>query len=115
MVDEETVTVSEIFLRKGSRIEYEYDFGDGWMHDIVSMGKMKQNEPLFDITGGARACPPEDCGGIWGYQELLEALRNELHPEHDSFKEWVGDDFDPEAFDREHLNQRLRLLLNGRP
>lgn len=109
--DLDDVQVSEIFLRKGSRIEYEYDFGDGWTHDVISLGKAKKGEPIFQVTDGARACPPEDCGGIWGYFHLLEVLAAPQHPEYESFNAWVGDGFDPKAFDRDHVNQALSKIV----
>lgn len=59
---------------------------------------------------GKRACPPEDCGGIWGYMQLLEALADPQHPEHEEMLEWVGGSIDPEAFDLHDINQRLRSL-----
>ncbi len=59
---------------------------------------------------GKRACPPEDCGGVWGYVELLEALASPDHPEHTSMIEWAGDDFDAEAFDLEDVNSMLRQI-----
>lgn len=111
VLDENEYKVSSIFRRKGSRIEYEYDFGDGWVHDVVSLGKAKKDEPLFHVTGGAMACPPEDCGGIWGYVHLLEALADRKHPEHQDLKSWVGEGFDPKAFDRDPVNQILRTIV----
>ena len=56
---------------------------------------------------GKRACPPEDCGGPWGYEHLLEVLRDPQHEEHDELIEWVGDPLDPEAFDLDKVNQVL--------
>lgn len=56
---------------------------------------------------GKRACPPEDCGGPWGYEELLDALRDPKHPNHADMVEWIGNDFDPEEFDVEAVNGRL--------
>jgi hypothetical protein len=64
-------------------------------------------EPPVCLTG-RRACPPEDVGGIWGYVGFLEAMRNPAHEEHDSYVEWIGGEFDPEAFDLEDINQGLR-------
>ncbi|HSF47308.1 MAG TPA: plasmid pRiA4b ORF-3 family protein, partial [Burkholderiales bacterium] len=64
-----------------------------------------QNVPC--CTGGARACPPEDCGGIWGYQEFLKALSDPAHPEHEEMLDWIGGEFDPERFDMSKVNQRL--------
>jgi hypothetical protein len=88
---------------------YEYDFGDGWLHEIL----MEQIIPL-DPSGhypvclaGARACPPEDCGGVPGYEQLLEALRSPSAPASAELLEWCGD-WNPEAFDLESLNRFLR-------
>jgi len=60
--------------------------------------------------GGERACPPEDCGGPWGYSDFLETLMNPDHKSHDKMLEWVGGGFDPEAFDIEALNKELATL-----
>jgi len=56
------------------------------------------------------ACPPEDVGGIWGYYELLDVIRNPQHPDHEEMSEWVGDQFDPEAFDLEEVNRYLKKI-----
>lgn len=111
VINEDSIRISDIFLRKGSRIEYEYDFGDGWIHDIVSLGKADPGTPVFRVSGGAMACPPEDCGGIWGYYELLEALADPGHPEHETYRNWCGDLPDPKVFDRASVNKRLDSLV----
>jgi Plasmid pRiA4b ORF-3-like protein len=59
---------------------------------------------------GKRACPPEDCGGIWGYAGFLEAIRDPQHPEHEAMVEWIGGAFDPEAFDLDEVNRELQRL-----
>jgi hypothetical protein len=59
---------------------------------------------------GKRACPPEDCGGPWGYQDLLEALGNPKHERHEELSEWVGGKFDPEDFNLKAVNERLKSL-----
>ena len=59
---------------------------------------------------GKRACPPEDCGGIWGYAQLLETLQDPDDPEHEDMLEWVGEEFDPEAFDLEEINEELKRV-----
>jgi Plasmid pRiA4b ORF-3-like protein len=64
------------------------------------------------VLAGARAFPPEDSGGVWGYQRLIEALSDPADPEHDEYREWAGEDFDPERFDREAANERLRRLTS---
>jgi hypothetical protein len=60
--------------------------------------------------GGQGACPPEDVGGIWGYEEFLEAIADPEHSEHEDYLEWIGDEFDPEAFDIDEVNATLRGL-----
>ncbi len=96
----------------GDTFIYEYDFGDGWVHDITI-----ELEQAADATihyprciEGARACPPEDCGGPPGYTDLIEALRDSAHPRHDQMRAWAGSDFDPESFDPANVNQRLWRL-----
>jgi hypothetical protein len=94
------------------RILYEYDFGDGWEHDLL-VEKVLDPDPAARYPvclAGKRACPPEDCGGIWGYVELLKALQDPQHPEHKNMTEWIDEDFDPEGFDLEEVNRRLRSL-----
>jgi hypothetical protein len=59
---------------------------------------------------GWRACPPEDCGGIWGYAGFIEAIRDPQHPEHDDTLEWIGGDFDPEQLDLDAINQELSRI-----
>lgn len=88
---------------------YEYDFGDGWRHTIL----LEETHPVDSgtsypvCTAGKRNCPPEDCGGPWGYQEMLEALDDPGHPEHEMYKDWVSADFDPERFDKDRINKLL--------
>ncbi len=94
------VALSSHFDRPGQTAVYEYDFGDGWIHDllleeIIPGGKAQ----CVTCVDGQRACPPEDCGGTWGYQTLLEALRDPTHEQHDDMLDWTGGDFDAEHFD----------------
>lgn len=94
------------------RFRYVYDFGDDWQHDVV-IEKALLPEPRVwypVCVGGRRACPPDDCGGPWGYGELLEAIRDPNHPEHQEKLEWLGGAFDPEEFDVESTNQVLRTI-----
>lgn len=105
----------QVLGREGSRFRYEYDFGDSWEHELIvekilpadpstSSGRMRY--PL--CVAGKRACPPEDVGGVWGYQTFLEAIDDPEHPEHDEYLEWIGGEFDPEHFDLDEVNDRLR-------
>jgi hypothetical protein len=113
--NERTVRLSQVVRGEKSKFVYEYDFGDGWQHDIL-VEKVLQAEPgaRYPIClAGKRACPPEDCGGVWGYDDLLEVIRNPDNPEHDEMLEWLGGDFDPEAFDVDAVNQELRPYQTG--
>jgi hypothetical protein len=107
--DEETFTVGQA-VERVSMFSYEYDFGDGWVHDIrveQVMSGIGSGTP--HLIGGARACPPEDCGGSWGYENLLEVLADPSHSEHETMLHWVGGEFDPEAFDLAETNANLEL------
>ena len=108
--DESSITVAEALPGKGSRAVYEYDFGDGWKHllRVEKVGPVGPDVEVPSCLEGARACPPEDCGGPFGYQMLLEAIQDPQHPQHREMLEWLGGGFDPEAFDPEEVNQKLR-------
>ncbi|MEE4272837.1 MAG: plasmid pRiA4b ORF-3 family protein, partial [Thermoanaerobaculales bacterium] len=75
--------------------------GDNWDHDIVieSTTSASEDATIPDCIDGRRACPPEDCGGLWGYREFLDILADPTHPEHDERLEWTGGPIDPDAFD----------------
>jgi len=103
----------DVAPKKAFVFPYEYDFGDSWDHQITvedilepSTGATRKAECL----GGARACPPEDCGGLGGYADLLKILKSPRHREHKSMKEWLGRPFDSEFFDIEAANVCLRKL-----
>ena len=94
----------------GGKFKYVYDFGDNWDH-VVAVEKILPPEPDESYPlciKGKRACPPEDVGGLWGYAEFLEAINNPEHEQHDMFVEWIGEEFDPEAFDLAQVNQVLK-------
>jgi hypothetical protein len=111
--DEGRYRLSDIAPSSGSRFYYEYDFGDGWRH-LVIVEKVQPPDPNVEYpicTGGRRRCPPEDCGGVWGYAEMLRALaipEGERSEEQEEALEWVGEDFDPEEFDAEAATSRMR-------
>ncbi|GAB3257162.1 plasmid pRiA4b ORF-3 family protein [Kineosporia babensis] len=111
-----SITLEQVAPSVKDKIVYTYDFGDDWEHQIL-VEKISPADPMVEYpvcTGGRRAAPPEDCGGIWGYQETIEALADPSHPEHAVQLEWMGladpDDFDPAAFDLGEINERLRGL-----
>jgi hypothetical protein len=84
----------------GMTCEYEYDFGDGWIHEIVLEGILlrEKGQKFPRCIGGERACPPEDCGGTHGYQELLEVIADPENEEYDEMMTWLGGKYNPEEF-----------------
>jgi hypothetical protein len=114
VTDVKGVMVTQVFSHVGNTITYEYDFGDGWMHhlELVEISTHPIDEVLPQIIGGENACPPEDCGGIHGYKELLEVLKNSKHLEYKSTKIWVGSTFDPMGCDMKTIQQNLGKLRN---
>ena len=95
----------------GESFVYEYDFGDGWEHEILVEAVLapRPRTRYPRVVDGARACPPEDVGGTPGYEGFLEAVGDPRHTEHDSVLEWVGGSFDPEAFDIDAANRELDI------
>lgn len=112
---EETVTLGELLRKEKDKIGYEYDFGDSWEHEI-RLEKILPPDPDLRhpvCLKGRRACPPEDCGGPWGYADLLEALADPEHPEHETLTEWLPAGWDPERFDLEEINEKLKEAFGG--
>lgn len=114
-LDETNYKLKQVIYGEGQRFTYEYDFGDSWMHTLLV------EKILIPETGihyptclqGKRACPPEDVGGVGGYENFLEAIRKPAHPEHDEYLAWVGGEFDPKAFTLDKVNDRLRQMGRG--
>jgi Plasmid pRiA4b ORF-3-like protein len=110
--NEKRITLNQIVSRPKQRFIYEYDFGDGWEHTIIIE---KILEPASGVRypiclDGARACPPEDCGGTGGYEHFLEAITDPQHEDHDEMLEWIGSEFDPEEFDVDFVNEKLKTI-----
>lgn len=105
-------TLAGYVRARGSKFRYVYDFGDSWEHEIL-LEKIVSRENAAALPlclGGERSCPPEDCGGIYGFLELLEAAGNPRHPRHEDVLDWLGDDFDPERFDLKAVNARMKRI-----
>lgn len=111
--DERGIVISKLLPKSGERTRwiYEYDFGDGWRHEVLFEGyppaDSKTKYPL--CLEGARACPPEDCGGPWGYVDYLAAVSDPKHEEHKEMLRWRGP-FDPEAFDAKKATREMRKI-----
>ena len=114
-IDSTRTKISKLLSKSSKRFSftYEYDFGDGWEHDVLFEGCSQKEpgkkQPL--CLEGERACPPEDVGGIGGFYEFLAALADPKHQQHDDFIEWGGD-FDPEKFD---VKQATKEMKKGLP
>jgi len=106
---ERTARLFQVLGRAGIKAVYTYDFGDGWEHKIV-VEKRLAPEPrrAYPVClAGERHGPPEDCGGIPGFYNLLEAVSDPGHEQHEELLDWLGDGFDPEAFSVDEVNRRL--------
>lgn len=112
MIPEEEFILSKVITGEGFRFKYVYDYGDNWEHSLIvekiSYSDKRENHPI--CIQGERACPPEDVGGRWGYKDFIKAISKLNHPEHDEYLTWVGGEYDPENFNREEVNSKLRQL-----
>ena len=115
-LDARQARLDDILEDIGTRkLAYLYDFGDGWEHTI-KIERLTDREPgvlyprLIEING---RCPPEDCGGPWGYAELLDAIKDPKHERHAELTEWIGDGFNPEADDAGSLTAEVAALAKS--
>lgn len=111
--NERSARIGQFLKEPGDRIRYTYDFGDDWEHDIVLEKRQAPNPQtqLPACSGGKGACPPEDCGGPWGYADLKNTLADPDHEDHDDMLDWLSletaEEFDPTAFDLAEINEVL--------
>ncbi|HBI43795.1 MAG TPA: hypothetical protein DDY78_13230 [Planctomycetales bacterium] len=104
--------LSQVVQAGVKKFVYTYDFGDHWEH-VIHVEKVLDADPQVKYprcVKGSRACPPEDCGGAWGYGDFLAAIQNPTHESHEEMLEWVGGGFDPEAFHIEAVNKKLATV-----
>ena len=109
--NERSIRLSSVLRSAGTKLIYTYDFGDNWEHAVV-LEKLLPAQLSLDLEypiciDGKLACPPDDCGGIPGYYELIEALADPEHDRHEEISEWISDGFDPQAFSMENVNRML--------
>ncbi len=110
MKDERKATVAKVLPRVGMKMRWDYDFGDGSQHDItVEAVEPATADAVYPrCLTGRRACPPEDCGGPWGNRNLLDALADPNHPEHQTMTEWAPPGFNPARFDPAETTDAIR-------
>ena len=113
--DEECVTLNRLLRYRVKQFTHTYDFGDDWQHTVA----IEKSEPAVEgisypvCVGGKRNYPPEDCGGVWGFRELLAILADPSHPGHADQVDWLECGFDPEEFSIERTNTRLAARFQG--
>ena len=108
-IDYTGYTIDRLLVAVNDKIRYDYDFGDGWEHIIKLEKVMNDYDVTLPVcTDGALSCPPEDVGGMWGFEEFKKAIKNPNHPEHEMYKEWIGEHYDPEYFDLDEINAMLQ-------
>ena len=110
-INEKKVKLSEAICAENARFLYTYDLGDDWRHKLLVEKIMPEEKgQRYPVClKGEQACPPEDCGGTWGYSDLLEALKHPDDPECRELLEWAGE-FDPEEFDLDEINSYLKEM-----
>ena len=114
-IDEKKIKLNRVIPGEGFEFVYNYDFGDNWDHRIMVEKSFSPDEELAHpiCLNGKRSAPPEDCGGVEGYYNLLDALGDPEHPEHENLKSWAswtGDEYDPEYFNVDEVNERLKKI-----
>lgn len=110
--NERTVKLNQLVTGEKFKFRYTYDMGDCWDHQIlVEKILPPEADRRYPIClTGKRACPPEDCGGVWGYAEFVAAIQDSAHPDHEQMLEWIGGHFDPNEFDLDEVNEQLSVI-----
>ena len=110
--DVKTLMLEDVFPQVGAKAHYLYDFGDGWEHqlELIQISQGPQNELMPSVVSGQNACPPEDCGGVYGYKEMIKIIEDPTHEEHESMIEWVGPRFNPSTFNPITIHKELGAL-----
>lgn len=110
------VKLKDIFSYAGQKYTYIYDFGDDWIHDILLEDIIDEKKLKASCIDGKGACPPEDCGGPYGYEHLKEILADPEHPEYAEYREWLmleeGEEWDPQAFTKDDIEEINEVLLD---
>lgn len=110
LAEEKEIPLAEFFNMENMRLLYEYDFGDGWIHELV-LEKILGDEKgrKFPVCiDGEKKCPPEDCGGLSGFYEMLKILKKKKGREYKEMNEWLGGKYDPDEFNIPEVNKNLK-------
>ena len=107
MKDETRIYLRDLSLAENQAFTYLYDFGDSWQHVLYLEYVSPQKLETPRCTDGWGACPPENCGGVGGYAQLLEILKDPSHPEYDGYIQWLPNGFDPDHFPGQAINEEL--------
>ncbi len=110
VADDKELKLSELFNAPKIKMIYEYDFGDGWEHQLL-LEKIIKNAPAGHqpvCIFGEMNCPPEDCGGMPGFKDLLKVIKDQNHPEHEDMIEWIGEGYEADCFDLTVINDNLK-------
>jgi len=109
LVDASSITLENVISNHKEKFIYNYDFGDGWTHQITveKFLPLDTNIQYPICIKGKLSCPPEDCGGVWGYYNLLKIVKDKKNPEREAMLEWLGEDFDENYFNLDEVNKLL--------
>ena len=110
ITDYSSIKLDSVISKENEQFIYEYDFGDYWQHTIQLEKILPVEKKVYypKCIGGERHCPPDDCGGIHGYEELLTIIKNPGNEEYEGMMEWLGGEYDPEDFKLDEINKSLR-------
>ena len=112
IIDAGAMTLERLLLHPGQQFSYLYDFGDSWKHTITFEKSELSSKKVMDpiCIDGASCCPPEDCGGVVGYYEMLNALNSDDDEKKEEYDEWLGKKFVPDFFDKKEVNKELKKI-----
>jgi hypothetical protein len=109
--DESDFTLDDLLTKPKHRLTYTYDFGDNWQHTLTLLAIRPEECTTIRCLAGERAGPPDDCGGVYGYEQLLETLSDPKAEDHEEMKEWFAsmtpENHDPEVFPLAAVNEQL--------
>lgn len=114
-VDYKNTKVSDLLKKEKDKLFYEYDFGDSWEHDIILEKILPKDKNTFYpiCLAGKMKCPPEDCGGMSGFEDMLEILKDPSHEEYEEYLVWTGGGFNPKEFDKDAINELFKMENYG--